>query len=70
MDKKKIDYCICHKSLESGESVEYTAIDTQTVVNYDGVDAWQETYAINDVEFLCSNCGKQMPEKVKDIVFV
>ena len=31
MDKKKIDYCICHKSLESGESVEYTAIDTQTV---------------------------------------
>ena len=70
MDKKKIDYCICHKSLESGETVEYTAIDTQTHINYDGVDAYSATSMINDVEFLCSNCSKQMPEKVKNIVLV
>ena len=70
MDKKKIDYCICHKSLESGENVEYTAIDTQTVVNYDGVDFYKATFAVNDVEFLCSNCAKQMPAEVENKVFV
>ena len=70
MDKETIDYCICHKSLESGESVEYTAIDTQTVVNYDGVDFYKETFEVNDVEFLCSNCAKQMPKKLEDKVFV
>ena len=70
MDKETTDYCICHKSLESGETVEYTAIDTQTVITYDGDNVYRETSAIDDVVFLCSNCSKQMPEKVEDKVFV
>ena len=67
---KKIDYCICHKFLVLGETVEYIAIDTQTHINYDGVDTQSATSMANDVVFLCSNCSKQMPEKVADKVFV
>ena len=70
MDKETTDYCICHKSLEFGENVEYTAIDTQTVITYDGEDFYKNQYAIDDVVFLCSNCSKQMPKKLEEKVFV
>ena len=70
MDKKKIDYCICHKFLVFGQTVEYIAIDTQTHINYDGVDTVSATSMTKDVFFLCCNCSKQMPEKVADKVFL
>ncbi len=64
-----IDYCICHKFLKKGEEVLYSALEIQTTVHYDGDAVWQETGIIDSVIFNCNNCGKQMPEKVEEIIF-
>ena len=67
--KTKIDYCKCHNSLKDDDKVTYRAFDTERTIYYDGTCIWQQTSIVNDVIFNCNKCGKQMPEKVEDVVF-